>query len=90
MNIIVHPHCQDIVHRRRLGLVNPDRYAGASGPSLPALGRDRWSGYGQADMTWRKTMPLSDLIAQATQKRDEAFGRNISNSRKVFSKYHPC
>jgi hypothetical protein len=44
----------------------------------------------EADMTWRKTMPLSDLIAQATQKRDEAFGRNISNSRKVFSKYHPC
>src|SRR3984957_19944318 len=36
------------------------------------------------DMTWMETAPLTDMMAQATQKRDEAFGRNISYSRKVF------
>ena len=36
------------------------------------------------DMTWLETVPLSDLMAQAAQKRDDAFGRNISYSRKVF------
>jgi FO synthase len=38
----------------------------------------------EPDMTWLETMPLPDLMAQAAQKRDEAFGRNISYSRKVF------
>src|SRR6202012_3311340 len=36
------------------------------------------------DMTWLESAPLSELMAQAAQKRDEAFGRNISYSRKVF------
>ncbi len=35
-------------------------------------------------MTWLETVPLSDLMAQAAEKRDDAFGRNISYSRKVF------
>src|SRR5271168_4942903 len=38
----------------------------------------------EAAMTWLETVPLSDLMAQAAEKRDEAFGRNISYSRKVF------
>src|SRR6195952_6140496 len=36
------------------------------------------------DLTWLETAPLSELMAAAAQKRDEAFGRNISYSRKVF------
>src|SRR6195952_1600187 len=36
------------------------------------------------DLTWLETAPLSELMAQAAQKRDDAFGRNISYSRKVF------
>src|SRR3984957_8887231 len=36
------------------------------------------------DLTWLESAPLSELMAQAAQKRDEAFGRNISYSRKVF------
>src|SRR6201988_4948521 len=36
------------------------------------------------DMTWMETAPLTDLMAQAAHRRDEAFGRNISYSRKVF------
>src|SRR5580693_5629566 len=38
----------------------------------------------EPDMTWLETLPLSELLAQAAEKRDEAFGRNISYSRKVF------
>src|ERR1700679_4286958 len=36
------------------------------------------------DLTWLESAPLSELMAQAALKRDEAFGRNISYSRKVF------
>src|SRR6201996_1986550 len=36
------------------------------------------------DLTWLESAPLSELMAQAAQKRDEAFGRNVSYSRKVF------
>src|ERR1700712_745363 len=36
------------------------------------------------DLTWLETAPLSELMAQAAQKRDDAFARNISYSRKVF------
>jgi len=36
------------------------------------------------DLTWLDTEPLSELMAQAARKRDAAFGRNISYSRKVF------
>src|SRR6201985_3713491 len=36
------------------------------------------------DLTWLETAPLHELMAQAAQKRDAAFGRNISYSRKVF------
>ncbi len=36
------------------------------------------------DLTWLETAPLHELMAQAAQKRDDAFGRNISYSRKVF------
>jgi FO synthase len=35
-------------------------------------------------MNWMETAPLTELMAQAAQKRNEAFGRNISYSRKVF------
>src|SRR5262249_44209354 len=38
----------------------------------------------EADMTCLETMPLSELMAQTARKRDEAFGRTISYSRKVF------
>jgi FO synthase len=38
----------------------------------------------ELDMTWLETLPLSELMAQAAEKRDEAFERNISYSRKVF------
>jgi len=31
-----------------------------------------------------ESTPLYDLMAQAARKRDAAFGRNISYSRKVF------
>ena len=34
--------------------------------------------------TWLETTPLPQLMAQAAAKRDLAFGRNISYSRKVF------
>src|SRR6201995_2181402 len=36
------------------------------------------------DLTWFESTPLPELMAQAAQKRDAAFGRNISYSRKVF------
>lgn len=36
------------------------------------------------DMTWLQTAPLPELMAQAAQQRDAAFGRTISFSRKVF------
>jgi FO synthase len=36
------------------------------------------------DLTWLLTAPLPELMAQAARKRDEAFGRNVSYSRKVF------
>ncbi len=36
------------------------------------------------DLTWLETASLPELMAQAAQKRDDAFGRNISYSRKVF------
>jgi FO synthase len=36
------------------------------------------------DLTWLETIPLPELMAQAAQKRDDAFGRNVSYSRKVF------
>ncbi|WP_428492567.1 5-amino-6-(D-ribitylamino)uracil--L-tyrosine 4-hydroxyphenyl transferase CofH [Rhodopila sp.] len=36
------------------------------------------------DLTWFETAPLAELMAQASAKRDAAFGRNISYSRKVF------
>ena len=36
------------------------------------------------DLSWLETTALPDLMAQAAQKRDDAFGRNISYSRKVF------
>ena len=36
------------------------------------------------DLTWLESAPLPELMAQAAQKRDEAFGRNVSYSRKVF------
>ena len=36
------------------------------------------------DLTWLEAAPLSALMAEAAQKRDVAFGRNISYSRKVF------
>ena len=36
------------------------------------------------DLTWLESAPLSELMAMAAQKRDDAFGRNISYSRKVF------
>jgi FO synthase len=38
----------------------------------------------ETDMTGLETMQLNELMALAAQKRDEAFGRNISYSRKVF------
>src|SRR5271168_1422359 len=38
----------------------------------------------EAAMTWLETVPLSELMAHAAQRRDEAFGRTISYSRKVF------
>src|ERR1700753_2142149 len=36
------------------------------------------------DLTWLEPAPLHELMAQAAQKRDAAFGRNVSYSRKVF------
>jgi len=36
------------------------------------------------DLTWMETAPLPELMAQAAQRRDEAFGRTVSYSRKVF------
>ncbi len=36
------------------------------------------------DLTWLESAPLSELMARAAQKRDDAFGRTISYSRKVF------
>jgi FO synthase len=36
------------------------------------------------DLTWLESAPLPELMAKAARKRDEAFGRNISYSRKVF------
>src|ERR1700692_672837 len=36
------------------------------------------------DLTWLESASLPELMAQAAQKRDDAFGRNISYSRKVF------
>src|SRR6202789_528831 len=36
------------------------------------------------DLTWLESAELSELMAQAAQRRDEAFGRNVSYSRKVF------
>src|SRR6202007_1249740 len=36
------------------------------------------------DLTWLESAPLSELMAQAARKRDAAFGRNVSYSRKVF------
>src|ERR1700709_2126550 len=36
------------------------------------------------DLTWLESAPLPELMAQAALKRDEAFGRTISYSRKVF------
>ena len=36
------------------------------------------------DLTWLQSAPLSELMARAAEKRDNAFGRNISYSRKVF------
>src|ERR1700761_1755575 len=36
------------------------------------------------DLTWLESAPLSELMAQAAHKRDTAFGRNVSYSRKVF------
>ncbi|HVY17635.1 MAG TPA: 5-amino-6-(D-ribitylamino)uracil--L-tyrosine 4-hydroxyphenyl transferase CofH [Rhodopila sp.] len=37
-----------------------------------------------SDLTWLETTPLADLMAEAADKRDAAFGRNTSYSRKVF------
>lgn len=36
------------------------------------------------DLTWLETTPLPDLMARAAERRDAAFGRNITYSRKVF------
>jgi FO synthase len=36
------------------------------------------------DLTWLETTPLPALMAKAAQKRDDAFGRTVSYSRKVF------
>jgi FO synthase len=36
------------------------------------------------DFNWLQTAPLSELMAQAAARRDAAFGRNVSYSRKVF------
>ncbi len=36
------------------------------------------------DRTWLEHAPLPELMAQATAKRDAAFGRLVSYSRKVF------
>jgi FO synthase len=36
------------------------------------------------DLTWLESASLEDLMAQAAAKRDDAFGRTISYSRKVF------
>lgn len=36
------------------------------------------------DMTWLETAPLAELMAEAAARRDAAFGRTISYSRKVF------
>jgi hypothetical protein len=33
------------------------------------------------DLTWLESAPLSELMARAAQRRDEAFGRTISYSR---------
>lgn len=37
-----------------------------------------------SDLTWLETTPLADLMAEAADKRDAVFGRNVSYSRKVF------
>ncbi|HEX4368100.1 MAG TPA: 7,8-didemethyl-8-hydroxy-5-deazariboflavin synthase CofG, partial [Rhodopila sp.] len=36
------------------------------------------------DLTWLESASLEDLMAQAAAKRDAAFGRTVSYSRKVF------
>src|SRR4051794_23099384 len=36
------------------------------------------------DLTWLETAPRPELMAQAAQKRDDVFGRNVSYSRKGF------
>jgi FO synthase len=36
------------------------------------------------DLNWLESTPLPELMAKAAQRRDDAFGRNISYSRKVF------
>lgn len=36
------------------------------------------------DLTWLETTPLADLMQQAAARRDAAFGRAISFSKKVF------
>jgi FO synthase len=36
------------------------------------------------DLTWLESAPLTELMAQAARRRDGAFGRTVSYSRKVF------
>jgi len=36
------------------------------------------------DLSWLETVPLAELMRSAGQRRDNAFGRTISYSRKVF------
>src|SRR5579872_4310619 len=36
------------------------------------------------DRDWLETAPLPDLLAAAVEKRDAAYGRLVSYSRKVF------
>ena len=33
------------------------------------------------DFSWLETTPLADLMAEAADKRDAVFGRNVSYSR---------
>jgi FO synthase len=36
------------------------------------------------ELTWLETTPLPELLAKAAERRDDAFGRTVSYSRKVF------
>src|SRR5271166_3576961 len=78
--------CRRLAHRRRQALERPP----ATANNHSHLGRpealclERRTEVAMTDLTWLESEPLPELMAKAARRRDEAFGRSISYSRKVF------